>query len=430
MNFLLETLRLGLSNLRLHKMRSLLTSLGIIFGVAAVITMVAIGEGSKRKALEAIERLGARNIIVRSVKPPDTQSATETASFLLDYGIRRLDVRRIEQTVPRIKQIVPVKRVGSEVTYGQYRAPSDVYVGGTLPQLLDILSLHVARGRYLTESDLHTQENVAVIGAEVADRLFPLDDPVGRSIRITARENAQLFKVVGVLRPVGLAGGAGAKLVGRNLNFDVHIPMTAAVARFGDQNLRRSSGSFQGERTELSELYIEAWRDDDVIPLAEKVERVLEAGHGAEKDYTVIVPLELLEKAKRDKAMFNALMIAIASISLLVGGIGIMNIMLASVTERTREIGIRRALGAKQRDVTSQFLIETVVLSTAGGVVGIAVGWAGAWIITELAGWETIVQPWTVAVSFGLSVMVGVFFGMYPAVAAAKLDPIEALRHG
>ncbi|MEX0774767.1 MAG: ABC transporter permease [Phycisphaeraceae bacterium] len=431
MNFLFETLRLGMANLMLHKLRSFLTVLGIIFGVAAVITMVAIGEGNKRKALAQIEQLGARNIIVRSVKPP-APASMGTSSSMLTYGIKRLDLRRIEQTVGAIERIVPLKQVGARVSRGAHQVSASAF--GTTPDLLLVTSLHLDRGRYLTREDQDRLSNVAVIGAEVAARLFPLTDPLGAELRI----DRQAFTVIGVLRPVGLAGGAGTALVGRDLNFDIHIPLATARARFGDTSVRRSSGSVEATLVELTELYIEVADQNNVPAVADQVTRILDAEHAKSGDVTTVVPLELLEQAERTQRMFNLLMIAIASISLLVGGIGIMNIMLASVTERTREIGIRRALGATRKHIIAQFLVETTVLSGIGGALGVVIGWGGS---AGVGGLQHILPgmfsemgtphtpPWAIIVSFTVAVTVGIAFGLYPAMQAARQDPIVALRH-
>jgi len=432
MSFLIETLRLGLTNLRLHKLRSLLTALGIIFGVAAVITMVAIGEGNKLKALAAIEQLGARNIIVSSVKPTETGRANESRSFLLDYGIRRIDLRRIQASVKPVDRIVPLKRVGSEVSDGRNRVPAEVY--GTTPELIETARLRIARGRYLKPSDLEKYDNVAVLGASVAERLFPLRDPLGNVLQVSTRENIQIFKVIGILKPVGLAGGAGSALVGHDLNFDVHIPITTAVELFGDQNFRRSSGSFQGEKMELSHLYIEVSDEQHVLNVSEQVKRILEMEHAKSGDVTTIVPLELLEQKKKTMLLFNVLMVFIAAISLIVGGIGIMNIMLASVTERTREIGILRALGAMRSHIVAQFLVETTILSGVGGLMGVAFGWSIAeglgLLHTMIAGLEKPeVTGGSVIAGFTVATAVGIVFGLYPAIRAAQQDPIVALRH-
>ncbi len=434
-NFLYETLKLGLANLMLHKLRSLLTALGIIFGVAAVITMVAIGEGNKRKALADIRQLGANNIIVRSVKPPDAPAPSGSSSrTVLSYGLTRSDEMKIQSLRGHapIRRIVPLKRAGGNVTQGQHRVSGETF--GTVPELLDVTSLRVERGRYLTDADIERLDNVAVLGADVAERLFPLEDPIDGVIRI----DSHAFKVIGVLRRVGLAGGAGTALVGRNLNYDVHIPITTATARFGDTVFRRQSGSFEATMVELSELYIEVASEKHVLDVANQVKLIVVQAHSKAGDVTTIVPLELLEQQSRTLAMFNYLMTAIAAISLLVGGIGIMNIMLASVTERTREIGIRRALGATRRHVIAQFLTETTLLSSMGGLIGVALGPLGAYAIFQFmshssGGATAIGQPavtlWSIILSFVVATGVGIVFGVYPAVRAAQQDPITALRH-
>jgi putative ABC transport system permease protein len=431
MNFLLETLRLGLSNLLLHKLRSLLTALGIIFGVAAVITMVAIGEGSKIKVLADIRQLGARNIIIQSVKPPESASA-EAREGLMSYGILRSDRRRIETTVGPIENIVALKHVGAHVTEGFNNVPA-ASVFGTTHDLKKVASLVIDRGRYLSDADHQQLTNVAVIGAEVAKQLFPLKDPLGATFKV----DEQVFKVVGVLHEIGLSAGRGSALVGRNINYDVHIPMATATARFGDQTIKRSSGNIEATKVELSELIIQVPHEKDVIHVARQIELLLETDHADQPDVTTIVPLELLKQAESAQQTFNYLMIAIASISLLVGGIGIMNIMLASVTERTREIGIRRALGATQKHIISQFLVETTVLSGVGGIIGVGLGLGTTIAFVLLQSWaswfEQMARPqltgWSIIVSFIVATTVGIVFGLYPAIQASRQDPIVALRH-
>ncbi len=428
MNFFYETLRLGLSNLMLHKLRSFLTAMGIIFGVAAVIMMVAIGEGNKRKVLSDIARLGSKNIILRSIAPTESTNMSEGNERLNSYGLLRRDLRRLEQTVGPISEIIPLKRVGSQVFNGVHKVPAAIF--GTTPRLCGAMSLQVARGRYISDADLQRVDNVAVVGHEVAKRLFPLADPLGNVFRV----DDQTYTVIGVLSPIGLAGGAGSALVGRDLNFDIHIPMPAAILRFGDVRRHVSSGTWQLSQVEVSEVVVQVPTEDDVMPVAQQIERVLEQEHAELQDATTIVPLELLNQAERTQRMFNALMISIASISLLVGGIGIMNIMLASVTERTREIGIRRALGATRRHIIAQFLVETTVLSGIGGFIGIAVGLGGVAALALVHQVITAVERpqvtlWSVIVSFLVATAVGIVFGLYPAVQAARQDPIVALRH-
>lgn len=430
MTFLIETLLLGLVNLSLHKSRSLLTALGIIFGVAAVITMVAIGEGNKQKALADIRELGARNVIVRSVKPPsDANSGSSARQVLIDYGIKRKDIQRIKETINGIERIVSLKRVGSTVSRRKYKVAAEVF--GTTSELAQVTRLQVARGRYLTDADqIKSVNNVAVLGASVAERLFPLQDPLGKTVNI----DQQAFKVVGILKPVGLAAGAGTALVGRDLNFDVHIPMAAAMARFGDTRVNRGNGSFEATSVEVSEAYFQIKQEAAVPVVAEQIRYLLKTQHKAKGDVTTIVPLELLLQAERTQRMFNVLMVAISSVSLLVGGIGIMNIMLATVTERTREIGIRRALGATRMHIAYQFLVETTVLSGIGGIIGILVGLGSIALLVYANQYfpsleKPRIVPISILVSFVVASSVGIIFGLYPAVQASRQDPIVALRH-
>jgi putative ABC transport system permease protein len=440
MTFLLETLRLGLHNLRLHKLRSILTSLGIILGVAAVIVMVAIGEGNKQAALRDISALGATNIIVRSIKPPETtsMSAMQT-SFLARYGIMRQDLRRLQEHMKHAVAIVPLKAVGDEMLYRDKRMISQAF--GVTPQLREAANLRLERGRYISDADLSSNLQVAVIGADVANQFFPTADPLNQVFRI----KDQAVKVVGVLRPVGLAGGAGSPLVGRDLNMDVHIPMSTAEAQFGDLIQRRVAGAFLNEEIQLSEIYITSASTETVLRDAELVRQIIKIGHPDLSDVKIIVPWELLENVKRTTRAMNVLLTAIAAISLLVGGIGIMNIMLASVTERTREIGIRRALGATRRHIIWQFLVETGTLSAVGGLLGIALGVglsigigvlprilamrAVRNVISMTINIETQVTWWSIIVSFVVAASVGLIFGIYPALVASRQDPIVALRH-
>lgn len=429
-SFLTETLILGLVNLSLHKSRSLLTALGIIFGVAAVITMVAIGEGNKQKALSDIRELGARNVILRSVKPAsDASSGSSSRQILKTYGITRKDIRRVESTIGGIERVVSLKQVGAKVIFGKHKVAAEVF--GTTSNLAQVTKLRVARGRYLTDADQQMSiNNVAVIGDAVAQRLFPLLDPLDQIIQV----EGQPFTVVGVLHPVGLAAGAGTALVGRDLNFDVHVPMSAANARFGDTRVDRGNGSFEAISVQISEVYIQIKEQDSVPVVAEQIKHLLNQTHQDKGDVTIIVPLELLIQAERTQRMFNVLMVAISSVSLLVGGIGIMNIMLATVTERIREIGIRRALGATRLHIAYQFLVETTVLSCIGGIIGIALGLGAIAALAYAHNFypalaKPSIVPVSIVVSFFVATTVGVVFGLYPAVQASRQDPIVALRH-
>ena len=441
MAFLFEIIRLGLRNLALHKLRSILTSLGIILGVAAVIIVVSIGEGNKQATLKEIQALGATNIILRSQKPPRETSASTSNTLIVRYGLERVDLRRLEKSLPDAKIVVPLKGVGSEVIRRNDRSLSQVF--GTRPSLAKAANLKVrSEGRYLVPEDLSTAAPVAVIGSEIADMFFRLEDPIGKDLKV----DSQVFTVIGVLEPIGLAGGAGSALVGRDLNKDVHIPLSTAERQFGDVQIRRQSGAFNNEEVQIGEIYIQAEKTEDVIDLAARATRILEIGHPNLRDVQVIVPWELLQNAKRTMLVWNIMLVSIAAISLLVGGIGIMNIMLASVVERTREIGIRRAMGATRSHIVAQFLVETGSISTLGGILGIGFGIGVSLGLGSFIPWvlslpifrgmvegEFKLQPeitaWSIVISFFVAAGVGLVFGIYPAIVASRKDPIEALRH-
>ncbi len=448
MTFLLETTRLGLSNLRLHLLRSVLTALGIILGVAAVIIMVSLGEGSKRDALIQIERLGARNIILRAQRPPESGQGQQQGgkgggrtSFTIRYGITREDLEVIRANFPDAEEIVPLKEVGGQVIHEAARRTSQAF--GTTPAFLRVARVSVAPGgRYLTASDMDSRAMVAVIGADIERQFFQLQNPIGQTIRI----DDKAFTVVGVLQPVGLAGGSGAALVGRDLDLDVHIPLTTAQSVFGDSVMRRTSGNFQSSEIPISEVYLSCPDRDRVMLDASRLARIMKARHADQADYIIHVPYQLLEQAERTAFQFNMVFGAVAGISLLVGGIGIMNIMLATVTERTREIGIRRAIGATRAHILTQFLVETGVLSVLGGLVGVAVGVGGSVALDNAAPlfprlpWvggyfdpgftlPTHVTTWSIILAFTVAALTGLVFGIYPARKAARQDPIVALRH-
>lgn len=421
-----ETIWLGLNNLRLYKLRSALTALGIIFGVAAVICMLSISEGASADEMRLIQLLGTKNIIVNSVKPRGSAQASDETTSMIDYGVTHDDFKLIEKTIPHVNALIPIKEVANAVQYRDQKIEWPVL--GTTPEFFTSVNVNVGRGRPITDLDMEDNKQICIIGSGVVDELFAYENPIGKSIYAQNAFGMQPFKIVGVLDSVITAGAPARDVQDRNLNRETYIPYSTAKSQYGSISRRQTSGSRETFKVDYTSLYVNVDDLDKVITVSDMVARVLEKNH-EDKDYEVRVPLARLKLAQQKERNKKVMLGLIAGISLVVGGIGIMNIMLATVTMRTREIGIRRALGAKQRHITVQFLVEAVVLSTTGGLLGIALGWTSAHGINRFANWETIIEPWTIIVSFSLSALVGIFFGMYPAITAAKLDPIEALRH-
>jgi len=420
-----RVVRLGVKSLWLHKLRSLLTVLGIVFGVCSVIAMLAIGEGASFEAQEQIKNLGSQNIILRSVKPPEEQKVSDKAnqSFVLQYGLTYGDIRRIRATIPGVVVVVPGRLMREYVWNISRRADCEIL--GTVPWYPEMRNHRVAHGRFFNSLEMDEKVNVCVLGAEMVHTLFPLESPLGKHVRV----GSDYYSVIGVMEPGGKApktdNSPDQAQTAANRMF---VPLETAKTRYGEILLKRRTGSIEAERVELHEVTVKVADPDQVPAVAEAIKDVMDHNH-RKKDFEVVVPLELLKRAERTKQVFNIVLGSIAAISLLVGGIGIMNIMLASVTERTREIGIRRALGARRRDVVIQFLVETVMLSAAGGVLGVMLGVAVPWLVGHFTGMKTIITFWSPVVAFTLSAVVGVVFGLYPAIRAAKMDPVEALRH-
>jgi putative ABC transport system permease protein len=419
-----RTLILAARSLWLHKMRAMLSVLGIIIGTGSVIALMGFAEGSMQDALEDIKRLGATNIIVRSVKPPD-EISTQSRSFVARYGITQEDYALFD-TIPTIKRMVPMRVFRKPVYQDQYMW--NCRIVATAPSYQEVNKIEPAAGRFLVDKDGEEMDNVCVLGSNAAAKLFPFGSALDQTILIDKFS----YVVVGIAKERMPTGGSGGSQAAEDFNNDVYIPIGTASGRFGQTVFLRESGSRSGEQVEFSQVTLTVSETDEVRPAGEALKTILDRHQ--RRDTELTVPLDRLEEAERAKARYMMLLGLIASIALVVGGIGIMNIMLATVTERTREIGIRRALGAKRRDITMQFLIEAVVQTTIGGLMGVLLGLGIIFSGPAIANLFSEKLPaklnvMSIFMSLAASIIVGVAFGLYPAWKAARLDPIEALRH-
>ena len=409
-----ETVSLSLIGLLSHKLRTLLTMLGIIFGVAAVIAMLSIGEGAKQESLEQIRQMGISNIIVQHWDKEDDQEDSADADQNKSQGLTWDDARSIKRICLLAEYVTPQRELKIKAqTHGNTFRTMAV---GTTADYLTVLDAQMGNGVYFSQEDLRESKRVCVLGADAKRALFFFDDPLGGRVKI----RNQWFTVIGVLADKGAAGGKiGGVLEVRDTDEDIYIPLTTMLTRF----------HWEPADAELSQITVKISASKQLQEAAAIVRTILNRRHRGVEDFKIAIPEELLRQSQKTQQIFNIVMGCIAGISLVVGGIGIMNIMLASVLERTREIGIRRALGARRHDILSQFLVESLLVSLFGGLIGVILGYAVPEIITLYAGWRTIVQPWTIALAFGVSASVGIGFGIYPARQAALLNPIDALRY-
>ncbi len=414
----------------MHRLRSTLTMLGIIFGVSSVIAMLAIGEGASQEAQEKIAQLGSRNIIIKTVEPPEDQSGVGQQQTLKEYGLTYADAERFRNGIPDVQVIVPNRRFSHQAQYRTRRLSIEVI--GTVPWYPEISNVRVKYGRFLSSTDMHYKRGICAVDEKLVRDLFAFDNPLGQDVKIAS----DYYRVVGVVTEQSSAQAAdsfedkdatGAKKSGANLGC-IYIPLNTVRNRFGEMSLQISSGSRSFEKVELQEIIVKVREIDQVMGTQKSVQRLMSRFH-KKNDFEITVPLELMRQAKEFQRIFTIVLGSIAAISLLVGGIGIMNIMLATVSERTREIGIRRALGAKKRDIIFQFLSETLILTLSGGVLGIILGSIVPFLVTHFGQMRTVITTSSLVLAFGISAAIGIIFGLYPAYRAANMDPIESLRH-
>jgi putative ABC transport system permease protein len=409
----LPELQMGLSSLLVHKLRSLLTMLGMIFGVGAVVAMLSITAGAQKEMMNMIDQLGVNNIIIEAREASDpTELQTIRA---ISPGLTFRDYRALSENVPGIEHITPRKRFKPQKVLPKTSQEPPQLIG-VYPNYREIQSLRMVSGRFFNEDENIRSEAVCVLGETAKVNLLGYDDAVGKWIKV----NDQWLRVIGVMAS---QGGSSDDESAQTLSRDnlIVAPLNTVMRRFDD--------NMSWLKDEIDGIYIKLRQGTDSIETEGVVRAILSSTHKDAGDFTVVVPAGLLKQRQETQKIFAIVMICIAGISLLVGGIGIMNIMLATVLERTREIGIRRAIGARQGDIIRQFLTEAVMISIIGGLIGIAFGFGLSRVISLQAGWPTVVTSSSISVAFGVSVAIGLLFGIYPAVQAAKLDPIEAIRY-
>ena len=410
---LIPELLMGLASLYAHKLRSLLTMLGMIFGVGAVVAMLSITEGAQKEMMSFIDQLGVNNIIVEAHEAVDRNELQAVRA--ISPGLSFRDFRAIKENVNGLAAITPRKRFKPQKLLPKTNQEPPQLIG-VYPNYMEINSLKLVAGRFFGDDEDRESAPVCVLGESAKVNLLGYDNAIGKFVKV----NDTWLQVIGVLTPQASSDDVEG-MQASNRNNLIIAPLNTVMRRFEDNT------SYL--KDEIDGIYMKVGPGVDSIETSNVVRAILAATHKDAGDFTVIVPAGLLEQKKQTQFIFNVVMICIAGISLLVGGIGIMNIMLATVLERTREIGIRRAIGARQNDIVRQFLTEAVLISIVGGLIGIAFGVTLSKVIAWQAGWSTVVTTASIAVAFGVSVFIGLLFGIYPAVQAAKLDPIEAIRY-
>jgi len=407
-----ENVRLALRGLADHKFRSFLTMLGIIFGVASVITMLSIGEGAKRKAIAKYQDLGVNNIIIREKKLSDQELEEVRAKF--SQGLSTGDASVIKEIVPNVMRITSQAESSPEIKYEDKSLKSTLI--GVTPELIKIINYRLKKGDFITPEQYDQRLKVCVIGASVASSLFQNQDPIGKMVKI----EDQWLEVVGVLESKALFTETVGELAARDLNTDVYIPLTTFLNRFPREN------PLIGE---IQQITVQIDNSGHLLEASKIIKEILNRRHFNNDDFSIIIPFELLKQEEKERQIYNFLLGAIAAISLIVGGIGIMNIMLATVMERTREIGIRRAIGARKADIMSQFVTEAVAISITGGIIGVLLGVTLSLIVSLATDVSTYIRLYSIFIAFAFSVIVGISFGYLPARNAANLKPVDSIRY-
>lgn len=407
-----ENIKVAIYGLRDHKFRSFLTMLGIIFGTASVITMVSIGEGAKKQAMSKYQDLGVSNIIIRDKDLTDAD--LEQTRMKFSQGLSVDDTRAIAEIVPGVQGIAPQSEAKLEAMYNDKSSKATVI--GITPEVTSILNYRVDKGTFIDQDHYKRELKVCVLGANIARELFNFEDPLGKNVKL----GDQWFEVAGVLQTKALFTETVGELAARDLNNDVYIPLSTFGKRIPKTNILSS---------QLKQVTVKLESSNNLIESAAVIKSILKRRHFNNDDFSIVIPYELMEQEKRESRIYNLLLASIAAISLIVGGIGIMNIMLASVLERTQEIGIRRAIGGRRSDIMGQFVSEAMAMSITGGLTGVLLGILlsiGIALFTEV---KTSLTLYSVFIAFGFSVLVGITFGYLPAKRAADLKPIESIRH-
>jgi putative ABC transport system permease protein len=407
-----ENIRIAIYGLRDHKFRSFLTMLGIIFGTASVIAMISIGEGAKKQAMAKYQDLGVSNIIIRDKDFTDADLEVVRTKF--SKGLSLDDIRAINDIVPGVKGIAPQSEAKLDAMYGDKTSKATVI--GVTPEVTSILNYRIDKGIFIDKDQYDRQLKVCVLGANIARELFSYEDPIGKNIKL----GDQWFEVAGVLKTKALFTETVGELAARDLNNDVYIPLSTFGKRIPKANTLLS---------ELKQATVKLESSERLIESSDVIKSILSRRHFNNDDFSIIIPYELMEQEKKEGRIYNLLLASIAAISLIVGGIGIMNIMLASVLERTQEIGIRRAIGGRRSDIMGQFVMEAMAISITGGLIGVFLGIIlslGIGLLTEV---KTYLTLYSIFIAFSFSVLVGITFGYLPAKRAADLKPIESIRH-